>query len=314
MSSKRIRVEIVAPVHNRKAITLQCLRSLSRLNAPGLIAHVVIVDDGSTDGTGDAIRTEFPDVEVVEGSGDLWFTEGTNVGVRAALKHAPDFVLMINDDAVFDPDFLRFMVETAQKHPRSIVGSLLLLWDTPHKLFQTSPVWETWSGGWRHWNSQTVWTIPDKPWKVDLIVGNCVLVPTAAFQDAGLMDSRRYPNFGDAEFTPRLKRLGWQLLIDPRARIFCQPNTPPPRVRNMTLRKMFSSLILDLGNNHNLRRRLYGNLAGAPSKIQGLIAFGVFLVRAVMGNSPENQDRPEAPLKETFASAVVTSDITEHRH
>jgi GT2 family glycosyltransferase len=165
-------------------------------------------------------------------------------------------------------------------------------------LFQVSPVWETWTGGWRHWNAQTIWTIPDKPWHVDLIVGNCVLVPSAAFTEAGLMDSKHYPNFGDAEFTPRLKRLGWQLLIDPRARVFCQPNTPPPRIRNMPLKKMFSALIFDLGNNHNLRRRLYGNLAGAPSKIQGLLAFGIFLVRAVTGKSAESPDRSEPPLKE----------------
>lgn len=313
MSSEPIRVEIVAPVHNRKTITLQCLRSLSRLHTNNLKVHIVIVDDGSTDGTGDAIRSEFPDVEVVIGNGDLWFTEGTNVGVRAALKHDPDFVLMINDDAVFDADFLSFMVETASKYPRSIVGSLLLLWDTPHKLFQTAPLWETWSGGWRHWYSQTVWTIPDKPWNVDLIVGNCVLVPAAAFREAGLMDSKRYPNFGDAEFTPRLKRLGWQLLIDPRARVFCQPNTPAPRVRNMTFRKKLSALILDLGNGHNLRRRLYGNLAGAPSKLQGLLAFGIFLIRAAARKPSYDLDRPEPPLKETFASAVAIPVRTEHQ-
>lgn len=305
MSSKPIRVEIVTPVHNRKQITLRCLRSLAKLNTKDLDVHVVIVDDGSTDGTGDAIRNEFPEVEIVQGSGDLWFTEGTNVGVRAALRHHPDHVLMINDDAVFDADFLKFMVETAQQNSRAIVGSLLLLWDEPHKLFQVAPVWETLSGGWRHWYSQTVWTIPDRPWEVDLIVGNCVLVPAEAFLETGLMDSKRYPNFGDAEFTPRLKRLGWQLLIDPRARVFCQPNTPPPRIRNMSLKKKFSALIGDLGNNHNLRRRLYGNLDGAPTKIQGLIAFGIFLIRAVTGNPAEHPDRPEPPLKEIFAQRTV---------
>ncbi len=305
MNEEPIRVEIVAPVHNRKAITLQCLRSLAKLNTTGLEIHTIIVDDGSTDGTGDAIRSEFQNVEVINGSGDLWFTEGTNVGVRAALKHEPDYVLMINDDAVFDSNFLRIMVETAERQPRSIIGALLLLWDTPHKLFQVSPVWETWAGGWRHWYSQTVWTVPEKPWEVEMIVGNCVLVPSAAFQEAGLMDSRRYPNFGDAEFTPRLKRLGWKLLIDPRAHVFCQPNTPPPRIRNMTWKKMFSALIVDLGNNHNLRRRLNENLAGAPSKIEGIIAFCVFLVRAVVRHSAKDLNVLETPLKDRFASAVI---------
>ncbi len=306
MSERRIRVEIVAPVHNRKDITIQCLRSLSRLDTTGLEVHVVIVDDGSTDGTSDAIASEFPAVEVVQGNGDLWYTEGTNVGVRAALKHDPEFVMMINDDAVFDPFFLRFMVETAMRHERSVVGSLLLLWDTPHKLFQIAPVWDTWYGDWRHWHHQTVWTVPASPWGVDLIVGNCVLVPVGAFAEGGLMDSTRYPNFGDAVFTPRLKRLGWKLLIDPRARVFCMPNTVPPRVKEMGLKKAFSVLITDLGNAHNLRRRLFAYLDGAPSKLHGLAGFCVFLIRAGLTKSYKSANAgPEPPLSKTFASAVV---------
>ncbi|HQZ97818.1 MAG TPA: glycosyltransferase family 2 protein [Pyrinomonadaceae bacterium] len=306
MIDERIRVEIVAPVHNRKDITLKCLKSLSRLNTTGLDVHVVIVDDGSSDGTSEAIAAQFPEVEVVQGDGNLWYTEGTNVGVRAGLKHDPAFVLMINDDAVFDQDFLVFMVETARKHERSIVGSLLMLWDTPHKLFQIAPVWDTWYGDWRHWSQQTVWTVPNKPWNVDLIVGNCVLVPVGAFAEGGLMDSKKYPNFGDAVFTPKLKRLGWKLLIDPRARVFCLPNTIPPRVKKMGLKKALKVLVTDLGNGHNLRRRLYAYLEGAPSKLVGFVGFCVFLVRAGVTKSYKTvSDAPEPPLNKTFASAVV---------
>src|SRR5688500_2404494 len=103
MNDDPIRVAVVAPVHNRKAITLQCLKSLYRSNTNGIELDVVIVDDGSTDGTGDAIREQYPSVDVVEGDGNLWFTEGTNVGVRKALEREPKYVLLINDDQVFDP-------------------------------------------------------------------------------------------------------------------------------------------------------------------------------------------------------------------
>jgi GT2 family glycosyltransferase len=308
MAGKPIRVEIVAPVHNRREITLQCLRSLSRLETAGLNVHTVIVDDGSTDGTGEAIRQQFPEVEVVQGDGTLWFTEGTNVGVRTALRHEPKYILTINDDAVFDPAFLRSMVSTAERFPRSVIGSLLLLWDQPHRLFQTAPVWDTWSGGWRQWHAQTIWTIPLQPFEVDAIVGNCVLFPVEAIREAGLMDSKHYPNFGDAEYTPRMKRMGWRLVIDPGARVFCQPNTLPAKITKSSLRDKVRMLFTDLGHPHNLRRRFRALWETAPSKHDAIIAYGIFFLRLLVGKNTEGkwgQKAPEPPLSETFRDRVL---------
>lgn len=307
--TRDIRVEIVTPVHNRKELTLQFLRSISRLDVTGLDIGIVVVDDGSTDGTSAAIGQQFPDVDVVEGSGDLWFTEGSNVGIRRALEKHPDYILACNDDQVFDPRSVRRMVETAERYPRSIVGSLLLLWDTPHLLFQVSPQWSTLLGGWRHWYQQTIWTIPTRPWKVDLIVGNCILFPAEALRTSGLMRSDRYPNFGDAEITPRMKREGWELLIDPGARVFCQPNTPPRSIRKINMRQRLNDLFFDLGSVQNLRRRFYAYMDGAPSKIKGFAAYWIFIFRIFTGQNIESSKwiskQIEPPLSSTFASAVV---------
>lgn len=308
MKKDKIRVEIVTPVHNRKDLTLFCLRSIARLNREGLEIHTIIVDDGSTDGTSEAIRRDFPEVEVIAGDGNLWFTEGTNVGIRAALKYDPDYILMINDDQIFDEDSVKYLVETAERYPRSVVGSLLLLWDTPHKLFQVAPKWETLSGGWRHWYHQTVWTLPQKPWQVELIVGNCLLVPAQAVLEEGELDSKRYPNFGDAEYTPRLRKKGWKLLIDPRARVFCQPNNIPAQVKKMSVKEKFDALFINLGHIHNLRRRFYSNWDGAPTRIHGAAAFTAFFVRLLLRRNAEGQwggMQNEKPLSEIYSKAVV---------
>ncbi len=305
---KVIKIGITSPVHNRREITLMCLRSLRRLKTENLKIHIVIVDDGSSDGTSESIEKEFPEVELVKADGNLWFTEGTNVGIRAALKQNPDYLLLINDDQVFDENFLQKMVETAERYPRSIIGSLLLLWDTPHKLFQVSPKWNTWRGGWQLWEHQTIWTIPKKPWEVDIIVGNCVLVPVEAIREVGVMDSKRYPNFGDAEYTPRLKKRGWKLLIDPRARVFCQPNTIPKKITNMSLREKVDALFFNLGHIQNLRRRFYTYLDSAPTKFEGLIGFIIFFIRLswykFTGKSKMQSER-ETDISVLFAEAIV---------
>jgi GT2 family glycosyltransferase len=308
MTFSQKKVAVVAPVHNRREITLQCLKSLSRINRQNLEIKIIIVDDGSTDGTAEAIAAHYPEVEVVHGDGSLWFTGGTNLGIKTALKYKPDYVLTINDDEVFDEDFLFYMIECAEKYPRAVVGSLLLLWDEPHKLFQTSPKWNTWSGGFRHWQHQTVWTVPQKPWEVEIIVGNCVLYPVEAIKEVGLLNEKRYPHYGDAEYTPRMRRKGWRLLIEPRARVFCQPNNLPPRLREMPLKKLFKTLLVDKGNAHSLYRRLWGNLDGAPNRIEGITAFVMFFLRLLVKRNAEGSwalAASEKPLAETFADKVV---------
>jgi GT2 family glycosyltransferase len=307
-SKKLTRVEIITPVHNRRDITLQCLKSLSRISKDGLSVHLIIVDDGSTDGTSEAIAENYPEVEIIKGDGTLWFTAGTNRGIEAALKHDPDYLLTINDDAVFDENFLTRMVECASKNPKSIVGSLLLLWDTPHKLFQVSPKWDLWSGGYRQWMHQTVWTIPAKPWEVELIVGNCVLFPVQAVRECGLMNEKTFPHFGDAEYTPRMRRKGWRLLIEPRARVFCQPNNLPPKLSQMPFKKLIKTLFLDLGNIHNLRRRFLATWHGAPNRLEGTLAFPIFFIRWLFGKNIEGkfaETLKEKPLTETFSDKIV---------
>lgn len=306
MTPPQIKVVAVTPVYNRRELTLQCLRSLKRLNLHNIRLEVIIVDDASSDGTVAAVREMFPDVRVIEGDGSLWYSEGTNVGIRKALDDGADFVWQINDDQVFDADALTTMVETAQTHPKSVIGSALLLWDQPHKVFQVAPVWDTWSGGWRHWFKQTVWTLPPGPFEVDLIVGNSMLVPAEAYRRAGLIDSKTFPMVGDGEFSPRLKRCGFKLMVDPRSRVFCQPNTLPPSVSLMPFWKRFGALFGASTQPHNLRRRFHMLIRTAPSPILGLLAFGMFLLRAAIGRSYEGEwglQAAEPPLAEMFMPA-----------
>ncbi len=301
---KNLKVEIVTPVHNRRELTLQFLRSLARIDRSGLDIHTIIVDDGSTDGTAEVVSAEFPEVEIVKGDGNLWYTGGTNRGIEAALKYNPDYILCVNNDSIFDEKCIKNMVECAEKHPRSVVGALLLLWDTPHRVFQVSPEWKTSFGGWQHWYRQTVWTVPQKAWRVDIIVGNCVLYPAQAIQEVGLMNEKKFIQYGDAEYTPRMRKRGWKLLIEPRARIFCKPNDAPSKLSKMPLKKMIKTLFFDAPNVHSLKRRFNQNLYGAPNKFVGLLAFLVFISRVVLRRNDELK-YGEKPLSETFADKMM---------
>lgn len=304
-----IKVEIVTPVHNRREETLQFLRSLARCVKTGIQAHVIVVDDGSTDGTAEAIARDFPDVEIIHADGNLWYTAGANRGIQAALRHDPDYVLSVNNDSIFDENCILNMVRCAERYPKSVVGSLLLDWSTPHKIFQVAPRWELIRGGYRHWRNQTVWTVPDRPWEVELIVGNCVLFPADAVREVGLMDEKHLAQYGDAEYTPRMRRAGWRLIIEPTARTFCKPNDLITGFRKMPLSKKVKLLLFDPTGPYSLKRRFFASLGGAPNRFQGLLSIPIFYFRLLIG---KNQDgpwaatQPEEPLSTTYARSIVS--------
>ncbi|MEP7075997.1 MAG: glycosyltransferase family 2 protein [Acidobacteriota bacterium] len=298
-----IRVVAVSPVHNRRDETLQCLKSLNRLNVDGLELRVIIVDDGSTDGTSEAIRDKFPDVEIVAGDGDLWYTAGTNRGIEAALLHDPKYIWAVNNDSIFDEQCLKRMVDCAESNPKSIVGALLLNWETPHKVFQVAPKWDLLRGGIQHWRRQTIWTVPEEPWEVELVVGNCVLYPAVVVREVGLMDERRLPQFGDAEYTPRMRRRGWRLFIEPCARVFCKPNDEISGFRHLSINEKIKEMLVKKTGPYSLRRRIYGNLGAAPTTLQALIATPIFYIRVLIGKNSEGKwgsEQPEAALKEVY--------------
>lgn len=302
------KVEIVMPVHDRRDLTLQCLQSLMKVDRTRLNIHIIVVDDGSTDGTSEAIATEFPEVEIIPGSGDLWYTAATNLGIETAMQYRPDYVLACNDDSIFDPASIRSLVECAERYPRSVIGAVLFDRESPDKVFQVSPKWELWKGGFQHWHQQTIRTIPDQPWEVELIVGNCVLYPAEAIKEAGLMDQKHLIQYGDAEYTPRMRRMGWRLLIEPRAKVFCEPNTQPNRFRELSIREKLKALFTNPANAHSIYRRFYMNLGGAPNKLQGLLATPIFYFRVITGLNTEGHVDPpiaEKPLSEIFADKVV---------
>ena len=112
-------VYIIILSWNGKADTVECLRSLELLEYPN--HKLLVVDNASSDGTAEAVRKEFPGVELIVNERNLRFAGGNNVGIRWALRHGADYVLIINNDTEVTAEMVSELVRVAESG-RSLDG------------------------------------------------------------------------------------------------------------------------------------------------------------------------------------------------
>lgn len=122
------KVSVIVLNWNRQADTLECLESLRRVDYPNF--EIIVVDNASTDGSVAAIRRAYPDVIVLQNDDNLGYAAGNNVGIRYAKEHGSDYVFILNNDTVVDPQVLTPLVETMEREPDvAVAGSRICYYD-----------------------------------------------------------------------------------------------------------------------------------------------------------------------------------------
>lgn len=215
------RVMIIVLNWNGLADTLECLESLAHLDYPAY--EVVVVDNGSTDGSVEAIRVRFPRVTLIETGENLGFAGGNNVGLRYALKLGADYALLLNNDTVVAPDFLRLLVQTAEADPAAgIAGPTIYYYDQPRVIWSAGGAID-WQRG-QTWmmdvNERDVGQFGQEPRQVDFVTGCALLVKRAVLERGGLLDERFFVYYEETEWCVRTRRAGFKIVHVPPAHIW----------------------------------------------------------------------------------------------
>jgi len=122
-------IYIIIPVHNRKDITLKCLETLKD-NGDLAKYYTIVVDDGSTDGTSEVIKSLYPEVIILEGDGNLWWTGAIVKGMEYAYEKEAEYFIWLNDDCYPQKETIPKLIKTCQSDNKIIVGAQSLDPDT----------------------------------------------------------------------------------------------------------------------------------------------------------------------------------------
>lgn len=214
-------LHLVIPVFNRLAYTRMCLQALHQQTR--IDFAVIVVDDGSTDGTAAALAREFPRVTVLPGSGELFWTAAVNLGIRHALAQGATRLLTLNNDVLPPPDFIAQMLCWADRQPRALIGPLELDATTGQPVFGG----ETFSFL-THRPRRLLDHLPPADrcglHPVTYLPGRGMLIPAAAFRALGLFDERHLPHYlADYDFSSRARRHGFPVFLNYDARLGTYP-------------------------------------------------------------------------------------------
>lgn len=218
-------IAVLLTCHNRKDKTLQCLAALYAQQGLELdyTIEVFLVDDGSTDGTAEAIASQFPKVLIIAGDGNLYWNRGMRLAWQtAAAAKDFDYYLWLNDDTFLIKEAISILFQQIFKNA-IICGTTQSIQD--NKITY---------GGFRTKPDRLI--VPDGSFQeCDYCNGNFVLIPRAVFQVVGNLDPVFHHALGDFDYGFRAIKLGIKIYTAPIIIGTCESHTVIPKWRSPSI-------------------------------------------------------------------------------
>lgn len=227
-------VYIILVNYNGLKDTLECLESLTHIEYHDY--KIIVVDNGSTDNSLETLRNlENDSLIVLDAGGNTGFSGGNNVGIKYAMEHNANYVLLLNNDTIVEKNFLTPLVETAKRRNDQAVITPKILYE-----FDKKTIW--YAGG--AFNKLTSRTSSfgihekdsgqfDREKDVSFVSGCCMLLPASVINIVGLMEEDYFLYCEDTDYCCRIQKRGIKLVYQPTSRIYHKVSASSSKVSEL---------------------------------------------------------------------------------
>ena len=220
------KVYIIILNWNGREETLECLKSVNKINYPNFLT--IVVDNGSTDGSEEAIKAAFPEVAFIQTGKNLGYAEGNNVGIRFAIDKGADYVFILNNDTIVDANVITTLVNEAEKNPSAaIFGPKIYFYDKPdvinsaggniqYDTMERSQIGYGFKEDNRTYSSVT---------SVDWTTGAALFIRISVLKVVGLFDADYFLICEDLDLCSRVRKQGYDILFVPTSKVWHKVST-----------------------------------------------------------------------------------------
>ena len=211
------------------ATTVRCLQSLRAVTWPGR-GTVLVVDNTTTLDEEVAARAAPLDVQILRPPRNLGFADGCTLGMSAALEQGADFVLLLNNDAVADPDFLGPLVRAARQHPDAgLLSPQIVHLNRPDEAWYQGGTFSLWAGIPAQGHRRRVLAGDRPPREVDYATGCAMLIRPAVIRRVGSFDREFFAYCEDLDLSIRARQAGFRVLFVPASLVYHDVSDEPRR-------------------------------------------------------------------------------------
>ncbi|MEH1765323.1 glycosyltransferase family 2 protein [Nostoc sp.] len=209
---KQANLAVIMTCHNRRNTTIACLNALYQQKNH---CDVYLTDDGSSDGTTEAIKAEYPEVQIIQGNGNLFWVGGMHLAFGEAIKHQYDYYLWLNDDTFLEGNAVSKLLQshqdlTEQGYPDSIVVGSTRDAITGGATYGGAVKSKKW------YSNKFEFLEPSSViQQCDAMYGNCVLIPKSVALKVGNIDTAFVHSLGDLDYALRARKLGCKIWVAP---------------------------------------------------------------------------------------------------
>lgn len=206
---------------NGKNDTLECLASIGKMDYPNL--DVILVDNGSQDGSVAAIQREFPEVMIVETESNLGFASGNNMGIRHALRNGAEYALVLNNDTIVDPQLIKsFLASSTIERKAGIFGAKIYYYSQPNKIWYAGGRWVNKLSQFIHVGMGCLDNGKDfvSVVETDYVCGCAFFIKAEVLRKIGLFDEKFFLTFEETDLCYRARRAGFKSLFIPDAKVW----------------------------------------------------------------------------------------------